>query len=88
MTTIRKTKKLKGAVQVLCDEGFSDTSEQTWFEALKTRKITSRNIYRTMAAYGMKWDPVQGCWYTRARRMPFVKTMFSVVRKIDDTFDI
>ena len=84
LKTIKKTKKLKKAIQVLSDEGFSDTSDQAWFEALQSRKITAESIYKAMAAYGMKWDAVQGYWFTRARRIPFVKTMFSVVRKVDD----
>lgn len=81
---IMKTKKLKQAIMLLCDEGFSDTSEEAWFEALKAGKIKTENIYKAMAAYGMKWDVMQGYWYRKARRAPFVKTMFSVVRKIDD----
>ncbi len=85
MVQIKKTKKLKKAVQVLSgDEGYSDTSEEAWFEALRTRKIKAENIYKAMTAFGWKWDAIQGYWYTRARRMPFVKTMFSIVRKIDD----
>jgi hypothetical protein len=84
LKTIKKTKKLKKAIQVLGDEGYSDTSDQAWFDALQTRKITPQSIYKAMAAYGMKWDAMQGYWYTRARRAPFVKTMFSIVRKIDE----
>jgi hypothetical protein len=88
MAPIKKTKKLKKAIQVLSDEGYSDTSDESWFEALQTRKITAENIYKALTAYGMKWDAMQGYWYKRARRMPFVKTMFSVVRKIDDAAKI
>ena len=79
-----KTKKLKQAIQLLSDEGFSDTSDEAWFEALKAGKIKSETIYKAMVAYGMKWDVIQGIWYRKARRTPFVKTMFSIVRKIDD----
>jgi hypothetical protein len=82
--TIKKTKKLKRAVMVLSDEGYSDTSEGAWYEALQKGKITTSAIYRAMTAYGLKWDAMQGTWYTKARRTPFVKTMFSIVRKIDD----
>lgn len=81
---IMRTKKLKQAIQLLSDEGFSDTSDEAWFEALKAGKIKSETIYKAMLAYGMKWDVMQGIWYRKARRTPFVKTMFSVVRKIDD----
>lgn len=84
MKKIMKTKKLKKAVQVLCDEGISDTSEDAWFEALKTGKIKAETIYKAMTAYGLKWDAMQGGWYTKARRTPFVRTMISVVRKIDN----
>jgi hypothetical protein len=81
---IMKTKKLKQAIQLLSDEGFSDTSDEAWFEALKAGKIKSETIYKAMVAYGMKWDVIQGIWYRKARRTPFVKTMFSIVRQIDD----
>ncbi len=81
---IMKTKKLKKAVQVLCDEGYSDTSEEAWFESLKAGWIKTDHIYKAMVAYGMKWDAMQGHWYTKARRTPFVKTMFTIVRKVDD----
>jgi hypothetical protein len=84
MKTIKKTKKLKRAVMILSDEGYSDTSESAWYEALQSGKITTAIIYRAMTAYGMRWDAMQGTWYTKARRMPFIKTMFSIVCKIDD----
>ena len=83
MKKIMKTKKLKQAIQLLSDEGFSDTSDEAWFEALKAGKIKSETIYKAMIAYGMKWDVIQGIWYRKARRTPFVKTMFSIVRKMD-----
>jgi len=85
LKTIKKTKKLKKAIQILSsDEGYSDTSDQAWFEALKKGKVKAESIYKAMAAFGWKWDAMRGYWYTRARRTPFVKTMFSIVRKIDD----
>lgn len=84
MKKIMKTKKLKQAIQLLADEGFSDTSDDAWYEALKAGKIKTENVYKAMLAYGMKWDVMQGYWYRKARRTPFVKTMFSIVRKIDD----
>jgi hypothetical protein len=87
MKMIKKTKKLKQAVQLLADEGFSDTSDEAWYEALKAGKIKTENVYKAMLAYGMKWDVVQGYWYRKARRMPFVKTMFSIARKIDARLD-
>ena len=84
MKQIRKTKKLKKAVQILCDEGYSDTSEEAWYEALKSGKLKAEIIYKAMAAYGMKWNALQGYWYTKAKRMPFVRSMYSLVQKIDD----
>jgi hypothetical protein len=83
MKKIMKTKKLKNAIDFLCDESISDTSQEAWFEALKTQKIKAETIYKAMAAFGMKWDVMQGCWYTKARRTPFVRTMISAVKKID-----
>mgnify|MGYP003375739858 FL=1 len=85
LKTIKKTKKLKKAIQILSsDEGYSDTSEEAWLMALQKGKIKTEAIYKAMQAFGLKWDAMQGYWYTRARRAPFIKTMFSIVRKIDD----
>lgn len=82
-TKVTKTKKVVEAIRVLCAEGYSDTSEQAWLEGLKTGAITKETIYKAMAAYGFKWDVIRQYWYTRARRTPFIRTLFTTVRKID-----
>jgi hypothetical protein len=84
----RKTKKLLEAINYLAsDEGRSDTSSEAWFIALQSGKVTSTDIYKAMVAFGMKWDTIRGYWYTKARRMNFVKTMFTTVRKINSKID-
>jgi hypothetical protein len=77
------TKKVVESIRILCAEGYSDTSELAWLEGLKTGVISKETIYSAMTAYGFKWDVIRQTWYTRAKRMPFVKTLFTTVRKID-----
>ena len=81
---VTKTKKVIEAISVLCDEGYSDTSEQAWLVGLKSNVITKETIYKAMTAYGFKWDVIRQEWYTRAKRTPFVRTLFTTVRKIEN----
>ena len=52
---MKRTAKLKGAIEILSGERFADCDPDEFWKTAKKKKVSARTIYQAVMCFGYRW---------------------------------
>ena len=83
--SLRITRKLRWACDVLSDERLGDCDPNDFVRALKAGAITDHQVYAAMAGLHRRWSPVSDYWVlnTTGRTVRLLHQLYHIAEKFE-----